>query len=228
MTLRRVLAVSLAAIMLTLGVPVTGVAQASMKTANLRGQVVDAGGRGASGLRVELVSDGLVLSSTISTTDGHFNFPGVPAGAYVVRTMANGQPAGVRVSVGSTDATALIVMPSLAKAAPQVGIAAGLATNMVITVGTTAIAVTVTTVAGITYVEAQKEEDATILVQNVAAVQQLLTTLANQIAGNTGGGGTVTGGGTVQNPFVFIPSTPPPGSNPTFDQVVVRISGSGA
>lgn len=120
MTIPKPLALLLAAIVL-MGTPIAGVAQTP--TSTLRGQVVDAGGRGASAVRVELVRDNMVVATIMSTTDGHFSFPGLPTGAYVVRTTVNGQPTGVRATVtaGEAPATALLVLPSLATASPQIG-----------------------------------------------------------------------------------------------------------
>lgn len=119
MAMRKSLAVLLTAIAFV-AAPIVGIAQAP--TSTLRGQVVDAGGRGASDMRVELVSDRMVVATTTSTTDGHFSFPALPAGTYVVRTTVNGQPTGVRVAVtpGQPSATALLVLPSVAKASPAV------------------------------------------------------------------------------------------------------------
>ncbi len=138
MIMRKTLAVLLAAIVL-MGTPIVGIAQAPSST--LRGQVVDAGGRGASAVRVELVRDNMVVSTIMSSTDGHFSFPGVPAGNYIVRTMVNGQPTGVRATVtaGETPATALLVLPSLATASPQLGAAFGSILSSALSVATSAV-----------------------------------------------------------------------------------------
>src|SRR5688572_13695425 len=126
MALRKSLAALLSALMLTLGAPIVGMAQTQGST--LRGQVVDAGGRGSAGMRVELVSDRMVVSTTISGPDGHFSFSAVPANNYIVRTTVNGQPSGVRVSVvaGQQAQHALIVLPSVATASPAVIAVVGL------------------------------------------------------------------------------------------------------
>lgn len=138
MTMRRPLAVLLAAIVL-MGTPIVAAAQAP--TSTLRGQVVDAGGRGASAVRVELVRDNMVVATIMSTTDGHFSFPGLPAGTYVVRTTVNGQPMGVRATVtaGEVPATALLVLPSLATASPQIGALIGGVLGSVSSVAVTAV-----------------------------------------------------------------------------------------
>lgn len=120
--MRQTIAGFLSVLIFTLGMPVPGSAQGGASTTSaLRGQVVSASGLGASDMRIELVSDGTVVSTTISTVDGHFNFPAIPAGTYIVRTTANGVMTGVRVSViaGQANSGALIVMPSVAKTTPR-------------------------------------------------------------------------------------------------------------
>jgi hypothetical protein len=193
MMMRKSIAVLLSALALTFGAPITGIAQAP--TSNLRGQIVDAGGRGATGMRVELVSDRHVLATTISTTDGHFNFAGVPAGSYVVRTTVNGQPTGVRVSViaGQSVATALLVLPSLATAAPAVVMAAlGPALGAL-----TAAAVTV--VGNTIVIQAAKQEDEAVLITLVNAANQYIAELNAQLPPPPPG---------TPPPFQFIPTAP--------------------
>ncbi len=200
MAIRKSLAILLSALTLTFGVPSISAAQGSiLKTATVRGQVVDAGGRGATGMRMELVSDRLVVATTISTTDGHFSFPGLLAGNYVVRTTVNGQPSGVRVSViaGETAPTALIVLPSVATASPAALIAA---------VGQAALAtmaaVIVSVVAGVTIVTAQATNDVASVVLLQAQAQAYIQQLNVQIPPPPG-----------QPPlFVFIPTVPASGT----------------
>lgn len=173
--MRKSIAVLLSALALTFGAPIVGIAQAP--TSNLRGQIVDAGGRGATAMRVELVSDRHVVATTISSTDGHFSFAGVPAGNYVVRTTVNGQPTGVRVSVtaGQNAATALLVLPSTAAASPAVLIAVvGPAMGSLV-------AATVTIVGNAVIVTADKKEDQAIVNQAVAAAQVYIQSLNNQL-----------------------------------------------
>ena len=173
--MRKSIAVLLSAITLAFGLPIVGIAQAP--TSTLRGQIVDAGGRGATGMRVELVSERFVVATTISTTDGHFNFSGLPAGNYVVRTNVNGQPTGVRVSVtaGQTSATALLVLPSLATAAPAVVLAA-----LGPALGALASA-TITTIANVVIIQAAEKKDEAVLVAIVNAANQFIAELNAQL-----------------------------------------------
>ena len=77
---------------------------------------MDAGGRALVNQRVELLRDSEVLNSTATGSRGEWSFANVAAGDYVVRTIVNGQVAGIHVSVvsGQTTARALIVAPSAA------------------------------------------------------------------------------------------------------------------
>ena len=193
--MRKSIAVLLSAFALTFGAPIVGMAQAP--TSKLRGQVVDAGGRGATGMRVELMSDRHVVATTISSTDGHFSFAGVPAGSYVVRTTVNGQPTGVRVSVtaGENAATALLVLPSTAAASPAVLIAVvGPALGSIV-------AATVTIVGNTIIVTADKKEDQAIVNQAVAAAQVYIQLLNNQLPPPAPGQ-------TAPPLFTFIPTQP--------------------
>ncbi len=180
--MRKSLAVLLSALTLTFGVPSIGAAQGSiLKTATVRGQVVDAGGRGATGMRIELVSDRLVVATTISTTDGHFSFAGLPAGNYVVRTTVNGQPSGVRVSViaGETAPTALIVLPSVATASPgAIMVALGGSLGSLI-------AATVTLVGGQIFIRGVAGSDIDFVANSEDAARDYLESLNNQISSNT-------------------------------------------
>lgn len=178
--MRKSLAVALSALMLTFGVPTIGGAQAA--NSSLRGQVVDAGGLGARDMRVELVKDGYVIATTISTVDGHFNFAGVPAGSYVVRTLVNGMPTGVRVAVTERQAdNALLVLPSIAKAAPA---------GVLVALGTSAlgslVTVAVTVVGSQVFVQAQEEADEEFIQEKLSDIPALLQELNEQISNTPG------------------------------------------
>jgi hypothetical protein len=199
--MRKLVAVLLSAITLTVGAPIVALAQAP--TSTLRGQVVDAGGRGTADLRVELVSERMVIATTISTTDGHFSFAGVPAGNYVVRTNVNGQPTGVRASVTpGTTANALLVLPSLATAAPAVVVAA-----LAPALGAM-VSATVTTVANVIVVQAAKGNDEETVRNNVAAANLVIQQLNQQIAASLPPGTPAP----VIPIFSFIPTTPASGA----------------
>jgi hypothetical protein len=192
--MRKTLAVLLSALMLTLAVPMVGIAQAPAST--LRGQIVDPGGRGAANLRVELVNgERHVVATTMSTTDGHFSFTGVPAGNYVVRTYVNGQPAGVRASVtaGAATASALLVLPSMAVASPAVLVAAiGPALGSLV-------AATVTVVGNTIVIQNAENGDAELVFESQAAAQAIIEQYNAQIPPQPG---------QVTPPFTFIPTTP--------------------
>lgn len=198
MTTRKALTVLLSALMLTMAVPLVGIAQAP--TSTLRGQVVDPGGRGATNLRVELVnSERVVVATAMSSTDGHFSFAGVPAGNYVVRTYVNGQPAGVRASVaaGSTPSTALLVLPSVAVASPGVIVAAlGPALGSIV-------AATVTVVGNTIVIQSAENGDVKFIVENQQQARQFLQNLNNQLPPPPPGTPPV---------FSFIPTTPASGN----------------
>jgi len=121
--MRKSIAVLLIALSVTLGMPTVASAQAG-RSALLNGQIVDAGGRGSSGRSVELISDGMVVGMTTSSVDGHFSFAIGGAGTYIVRTIVNGHPAGIRVSVvkGQNPPMALLVLPSAVTASAQAGV----------------------------------------------------------------------------------------------------------
>jgi hypothetical protein len=196
MVMRKSLAVLLSALTLTFGAPIVGIAQAPAST--LRGQIVDAGGRGATGMRVELVSDRLVVATTISSTDGHFNFAGVPADNYVVRTTVNGQPTGVRVSVtaGQSAATALLVLPSVAAASPGVILAVvGPALGSIV-------AATVTIVGNTIVIQSANNSDLNFVATSVAQAQAYLETLNAQVPAPPG----------TPPLFTFIPTVPASGT----------------
>jgi len=172
MALRKFVAVLLSAVALTFGAPVVGIAQSKApSTSVVRGQVVDAGGRGATGLSVELVREGFAVATTVSGPDGHFSFAGVPAANYVVRTMVNGRPSGVRVAVvaGEATQTALLVLPSVATASPAVVAIIGV--NGILTTVTVALSV----IAGEVVVEVQKSNDEETLFETRAEAQAFVT-----------------------------------------------------
>ena len=116
--MRKLVATVLVAVSLTFGAPTGLIAQSARnpQTGSISGEAVDAGGRGAAVQRVELVQSGQVIQTTVTGARGTFVFGNVPAGDYVVRVVANGQPAGVRVTVtpGAIPAHAMIVLPSAA------------------------------------------------------------------------------------------------------------------
>lgn len=214
--MRKSLAVLLSILTLALGAPMVGIAQAPRST-SVSGQVVDTGGRGAAGSRLELVSDSMVVATTMSTTDGHFSFPGVPLGSYVVRTYVNGQPIGIRVTAtAGSPASALLVLPSVAGASPAV--VAGPLIGMLgpVLAGTVAVSATAVTISAdddATTVITSAGEALTYLSQLVAANPELLTDtrvvgvvgILNDIVnpnffppgGNVGGGNVGGGGGNV-------------------------------
>lgn len=137
--MRRLIASSLAGLMLTLGVPLVGSANGA--TANVVGQVVDASGRGSESTRVELLLNGAAIGTTTTSSGGSFMFTGIVPGTYVVRTMVNGQPAGVQVSLkAGQNAPVVVVLPSLMTAAAQAQLAsllANLSTTMAGVAGAT-------------------------------------------------------------------------------------------
>jgi hypothetical protein len=114
--MRKLIATVLAAITLTFGAPAGLMAQSlTSQAGSISGETVDAGGRGVPIQRVELVQAGRVVQTTTTSAQGRFVFGNVATGDYVVRVLANGQPAGVRVSVApGAAAHALIVLPSAA------------------------------------------------------------------------------------------------------------------
>lgn len=121
--MRKLFAVSLAVLTLSLGAP-SGLAAQITKSSpavptpssSISGQVVDAGGRGAARQRVELVQNGVVLHTTTTGAAGEYSFANVVSGEYIVRVVVNGLPAGIRVPVTSGAAVtgATIVLPSAA------------------------------------------------------------------------------------------------------------------
>jgi len=199
MTTRKSLAVLLAAVITLAAAPLTGLAQAP--TSTLRGQIVDAGGRGASNMRVEVVKDSFVLATTMSTTDGYFSFPGLPAGNYVVRTTVNGQPTGVRVAVtaGQASTTALLVLPSLATAAPAVILAA-----IAPALGAM-VSVAATTIANVVIVQAAEGNDEETVRNNIQAANNFIAVLNAQIQQANPGAPPLP-------VFSFIPTTPASGT----------------
>lgn len=117
--MRTLIALSLVVAMALLGAPVSLLAQSAQaaRPGAVSGEALDAGGRALVNQRVELVQTTQVVQTTTTGTRGEWTFSHVAPGDYVVRTLlANGQTAGVRVSVapGQTVANTLIVSPSAA------------------------------------------------------------------------------------------------------------------
>lgn len=113
--MRKMIALALAVVTLTFGVPSSMLAQTALSLrGSITGEAVDAGGRAVTGQPVELVQSGQVVQATVTDSGGRFTFTNVPEGDYIVRVLVNGQPAGVRVSLapGAAVANALIVTPS--------------------------------------------------------------------------------------------------------------------
>ncbi len=137
--MRKLIVVSLAALLVSLGIPAAAQAQTPVRLASVAGQVVDASGRGAIGQRVELVQNGVIVQTTSTTARGSFAFASVAAGDYVVRTNVNNTPAGIRVSLaaGMNAANATIVLPSSAAPSgallgPLVGLFGAVGTGFII------------------------------------------------------------------------------------------------
>jgi carboxypeptidase family protein len=123
---RKLLALALVLASTSLGAPVVGFAQSLRPpVGSVSGQLVDVGGRALANQRVELLSGGASISSTITGNHGEWSFANVAPGDYVVRASVNGTLIGARVSVASGQvATALIVAPSAA--APSAAFLGGL------------------------------------------------------------------------------------------------------
>lgn len=141
--MRKLVASVLVAVSLTFGAPTGLMAQSAIQMGSISGEAVDAGGRGVATQRVELVQSGQVIQTTVTGLSGTFVFGNVPAGDYVVRVVANGQPAGVRVSVtpGGVATHAMIVLPSAAApSAAFLGLIGWLLIGAAI-IGTTAVVV---------------------------------------------------------------------------------------
>lgn len=174
--MRRLVAGSLAALMLMFGVPVVGLANGSAAT--VLGQVVDAGGRASSGQTVELVQNGAVLRVTVTTADGRFTFSSIAPGTYQVRTMVKNQPAGVQLSLKAGEAAqAVVVLPSMVTSAAQAQFASLLAS-----LSTTVAGTTMATVVSELAAEAQQAADEGRIedaVANQTTLNTLLTALQN-------------------------------------------------
>ncbi len=100
------------------------VALARVKTARVAGRMIDSHGMPTTGGRVELVpSRASVLAVSVGariSPDGHFEFPNVPAGSYVIQVakgMQNawteGEFAAVPVTVAGTDVADLLVQTTV-------------------------------------------------------------------------------------------------------------------
>jgi hypothetical protein len=181
--MRKSLAATLAVAALALGFPTVGSAQSMGKSTTLIGQVVDAGGRGSSGRTVELVSDGVVVGTTTSTYTGQFMFAVGSAGSYVVRTMVNGHPAGIRVAVrtGENPPMALLVLPSMATVSMQAGVAISAAVNAAVAAGVTASSVVIGGV--VTNVSEKNDEELLASPETRAAVISVLQDIVQQLTG---------------------------------------------
>lgn len=180
--MRRLIASSLSALLLTLGVPLAGTANGT--AASVFGQLVDAGGRGSSGMTVELLKNGATIGSTVSGSDGRFTMNGIAPGTYVVRTVVNGQPAGVQVTLkpGET-APVIVVLPSMVTAAAQAQLASLLA-NLSTTLAGVAGATVVTEAVESAAADADEDEIVDAL-QSGQLVQVLAQALASVSANLT-------------------------------------------
>lgn len=205
--MRRSFASLLIALSVTLGMPAVGSAQAG-RSALLNGQIVDAGGRGSSGRTVELISDGMVVGMTTSSADGHFSFAVGGSGLYVVRTIVNGHPAGVRVSVvrGENPPMALLVLPSAATSSAQIGVLISSGLNVLVAAGTVAASTLTSTL--VTTISEKKDDE---ILADPVVKQQALALLVNVISQVTGQSvasinAGLAGGGTLPT---TIPGIPP-------------------
>jgi hypothetical protein len=131
--MRQFVTALLVLVTLAIGAPLVG---ADQSAAALTGQLVDAGGRGVVGQPVDLVRDGAVVTSTVTTVNGEFMFTGVAPGSYVVRTMVNNHSAGTRIAVKAGESIPVtVVLPSLATASPVVGPLASFITSVTLSSG---------------------------------------------------------------------------------------------
>lgn len=178
--MRRSIASLLIAFTAMLGMPAVSSAQAG-RSALLNGQIVDAAGRGSSGRTVELISDGMVVGMTTSSADGHFSFAVGGSGSYIVRTIVNGHPAGIRVSVvrGQNPPMALLVLPSFATSSPQIGVFISSGINALVAAGT--IAATTLTNTLVTNVSEKKDEEILADPVKKAEAQQALISVIAQV-----------------------------------------------
>jgi hypothetical protein len=177
--MRRFIASSFVALMLTLGLPFVGTANGT--AASVFGQVVDAGGRGSGGTRVELLMYGAAVGTTTTSSDGRFIFSGIVPGTYVVRAMVKGQPAGLQVSLKAGEsAPLLVVLPSMVTAQAQVQLASLLAN-----LSTTLAGVAGATVVTEAVAEAAEDEDNDKIVDAIEN-NTIVTVLAQAIASVSG------------------------------------------
>jgi len=143
--MRKLIAVALMMVVVSLGVPLGVSAQAPVpaRVGTISGEAVDAGGRALVNQRVDLVQAGTVVQTTTTGVRGEWHFTNVAPGDYVVRIVMNGQVTGIRVSVapGQAITGALIVAPSAA--APSAAFLAGLGLlGTLVTIGVVAAVVT--------------------------------------------------------------------------------------
>lgn len=178
--MRGSIATLLIALTVTFGIPAVGSAQAG-RSAMLNGQIVDAGGRGSSGRTVELISEGMVVGMTTSTADGHFSFAIGGAGSYIVRTIVNGHPAGIRVSVvkGQNPPMALLVLPSAVTASAQAGVLISGAISTLTSVAS--VSVSLATAAIVTQIEEKNDDEILASPETKQLTVQALNQIIQQI-----------------------------------------------
>lgn len=181
--MRTSLATLLIVLSVTFGMPAVGSAQA--RSAMLNGQIVDATGRGAAGRSVELISDGMVVGMTTSGGDGHFSFAVGGSGMYIVRTIVNGHPAGIRVSVvkGQNPPMALLVLPTAATSSTQIGAFISTGLSALVSVSTIAAAAVTSTL--VTTIAEQKDEEILADPLVKAQAQAVLVSVIAQVTGVT-------------------------------------------
>jgi hypothetical protein len=204
MQMRRLIASSLAAVALMLGMPVLGTANGT--AASVFGQVVDAGGRGSAATTVELLQNGALITTTVTSFDGRFTMNGITPGNYIVRASVNGRPAGVQVSLKAGEsAPVLVVLPSMVTAAAQAQFASLLA-NLSTTVAGTTMATVVSELAAIAQEAADEER-----IEDAVANGQTITVLLNALAtaGLNPQQTAAVAGTLVQIAVSLPPSTPP-------------------
>lgn len=224
--MRKSIVALLVAFTMTLGLPTVGSAQTG-KAGNLFGQIVDATGRGSSGRTVELVNDGMVVGMTTSSYDGHFTFAVGGSGTYVVRTIVNGHPAGVRVSVvrGQNPPMALLVLPSIATSSAQAGVLISSGLSSLASLAS----VTLSTAAAAFVTNIAEKNDAEILADPDTTLKTVA--ILNQIIQQISPGAppiTISAGGTIVVPPGLGAVINNPGIVTAINNVVINVpTGSG-